>query len=107
MDNSLSEHLVEFVTQIRYEILPRKVIIWTKLCLLDFLGSIYSGANAKPSKILKEITLNLGGNPESTIIGTHEKTISLFAALCNAGAGHVVEMDEIYIEHLFFIQARQ
>ena len=96
MDNSLSEHLVEFVTQIRYEILPRKVIKWTKLCLLDFLGSIYSGANAKPSKILKEITLNLGGNPESTIIGTQEKTISLFAALCNAGAGHVVEMDDLH-----------
>ncbi len=96
MDNSLSAHLVEFVTQIRYEKLPQKVIKWAKLCLLDFLGSIYSGVNAKPSKILKEIALDLGGNPESTIIGTQEKTMSLFAALCNAGAGHVVEMDDLH-----------
>ena len=66
------------------------------MCLLDFLGSIYSGVNAKPSKILKEIALDLGGNPESTIIGTQEKTMSLFAALCNAGAGHVVEMDDLH-----------
>ena len=96
MDKSVSEQLAEFVVHIQFEDLPPSVIERTKMCLLDFLGSIFAGIHTDSIKILVETIKELGGTPESTIIGERAKTSSLLAAFCNAAAGHVIEMDDLH-----------
>lgn len=91
----LSSKLAHFIAKTSYEDLPAEVVEFTKLCMLDWLGSAIAGA-AKPSvQMIDELAKEMGGAEQATLV-TGGKTSVAQAALVNGAASHVVELDDIH-----------
>ncbi|MCK9905628.1 MmgE/PrpD family protein, partial [Frankia sp. Cpl3] len=78
-----------------YADLPGEVIQFTKLCILDWLGSAVAGAAKPPVRMIDELVKELGGTEQATLV-TGGKTSVAHAALVNGAASHVVELDDIH-----------
>jgi 2-methylcitrate dehydratase PrpD len=91
----LSQSLAHFVTNTSYEDLPKDVVEFTKLCILDWYGSALAGKEKPPVQMILRMVEEMGGNPQATMI-TGEKTSVAQAALVNGAASHIVELDDIH-----------
>jgi 2-methylcitrate dehydratase PrpD len=100
-EDTITSRLAGFVRKLAYDDLSSSQVHKIKQFLLDWLGSAYAGQKEPPIKSLLEVVRSLGGNPESTLIPDHSKTMSLFAALVNGASSHVVEMDDLHRESIF------
>lgn len=96
MSNLVTESLARFLARLDYRKLPENVIMTAKLCTLDLIGSIVSGSNKKPAKILVEIVRRFHGLQESTIMMHGFKGTRLNASLANGVMSHIVEMDDFH-----------
>lgn len=63
------DKLTDLILSIGYEDLPPEAIRETKRLILDTLACAYGGFSGEPSKIVRKTVQQLGGNPESTVIG--------------------------------------
>ena len=79
---SASQALGEYIASTKYENLPKEVIEDAKAKIADLLGIALSGAATEASKIIPFCKAN-GGEGESTIWGSGEKTTPAFASLAN------------------------
>jgi 2-methylcitrate dehydratase PrpD len=95
---NLTDDLADFITKTTFKDLPKNVIEHAKLCILDWLGAALAGCQEPPAKIVKTVIEKMGGNPESSIIGSSLKSSCMNAALANGIIGHIVEMDDIHEE---------
>lgn len=93
---TISQRLADFIGKTTYETLPPDVHEMTKLCFLDWLGAAVAGTGALPTEIVIDLVGELGGKEEATLIPTGGRTSSLWAALVNGAAAHVVEMDDVH-----------
>jgi 2-methylcitrate dehydratase PrpD len=91
----LSQSLARFIIDTKYEDLPKEVVEFTKLCILDWLGSALAGEMKPPVRMIHEMVQELGGNPQATLI-TGGKSSIANAALVNGAASHIVELDDIH-----------
>jgi 2-methylcitrate dehydratase PrpD len=91
----VTEKLAGFVAGCRFDDLPKKTARLGKICTLDWIGSALAGSREPPAKIVASILGEIGGNRESTVIGTSTVTSCLNAALANGVAGHSVEFDDL------------
>ncbi|GAB7386460.1 MmgE/PrpD family protein [Bacillaceae bacterium] len=91
----LSAALARFIVGTKYEDLPQNVVEFTKLCILDWLGSALAGKGKPPVQMIKAMIEEMGGSPQSTLV-TGGKSSVLNAALVNGAASHVVELDDIH-----------
>jgi 2-methylcitrate dehydratase len=85
MEN-VTEKLVDLARQIRFDILPAQVVREAGRRLLDALGCMIAGANGATTAAVRQVALVLGGAPESSILGTRERTSCERAALVNGTA---------------------
>lgn len=67
----------------------------TRRYLLDWLGSALGGGGLLPPTMVRDVVRDLGGRPQATILATGERTSAPLAALANAAAAHVLEMDDL------------
>jgi 2-methylcitrate dehydratase PrpD len=95
---NITYDLAEFITRVKFDSLPRDVIKRAKHSILDWLGAALAGSQELPSMIIRRVVEKLGGNPESSVIGTSLKTSCINAALVNGVSGHVLELDDIHEE---------
>ncbi len=93
---TISQRLADFVGKTTYETLPPDVHEMGKLCFLDWLGAAIAGTGALATDIVVDLVGELGGNEEATLIPTGGRTASLWAALVNGAASHVVETDDVH-----------
>jgi len=63
--------------------------------LLDWLGSTLAGGEMRSPAMVRAVVSSLGGNAQATILATGERTSAPLAALANAAASHVLEMDDL------------
>lgn len=91
----LSHSLAGFIRGVDYHDLPEEVVEFTKLCILDWLGSAVAGKEKPPVKAITELILEMGGNPQSTTV-TGNTTSVAQAAFVNGAASHIVELDDIH-----------
>ncbi|MDQ0340774.1 2-methylcitrate dehydratase PrpD [Caldalkalibacillus uzonensis] len=91
----LSQSLASFIHRTKYEYLEEDVVQFTKLCILDWLGSALAGSHYKPVQILKAFIDEMGGNPQASLV-TGGKTSVYQAALVNGASSHMVELDDIH-----------
>ncbi|MEW9673739.1 MmgE/PrpD family protein [Ammoniphilus sp. 3BR4] len=91
----LSQSLAEYIVKTEYEHLPKNVVEFTKVCILDWLGSAIAGKEKLPIQIMDDMVKEIGGNPQSTLI-TGGRTSITQAALVNGAASHIVELDDIH-----------
>lgn len=92
---SLSQKLARYILATEYENLPKDVVEFTKLCILDYFGSAFSGTETKPVKIIDEMVRELGGTPQATLV-TGGKTSVTNAALVNGASSHISELDDVH-----------
>ncbi len=96
----VTEDLANFIIETEYDHFPHHVVEHTKLCVLDWLGAAFAGCEAPSARIVQTLVRELGGNHESTVIGTKFKTSLINAALANGVMGHAVELDDIHAESI-------
>ena len=101
MTATIAEQLATFTELLDAKALPEDVRRMARWCVLDWFGSALAGAKAKPTAILLDVARELGGRPEATLLPDGSKTSAPLAALVNAGASHVVEMDDVHRQAVF------
>jgi 2-methylcitrate dehydratase PrpD len=67
----------------------------TRRYLVDWLGSTLGGGELHPPTLLRGVVESLGGAPQATVLATGARTSAPLAALANAAAAHVLEMDDL------------
>jgi len=63
--------------------------------LLDWLGSAHAGGELEPPRMVQAVAEELGGTPQATVLASGERSSAPLAALVNAAASHVLEMDDL------------
>lgn len=91
----LSRLLSDFIHTTSFSRLPDEVVEFTKLCVLDYLGSALAGAKEKPVQIIDRYVKEMGGEPHSTLFIGGKSSVAN-AAMVNGAAGHVLELDDIH-----------
>jgi 2-methylcitrate dehydratase PrpD len=84
--------LAEFVVQAR---VPEAVRRTTGRYVLDWLGSTLGGSSMQPPSIVRSVVEELGGAPVASVLGSTLRISAPLAALANAAASHVLEMDDL------------
>ncbi len=96
MGKSISRTIAEFVVELKYEDIPKKVIETAKKFLYDSIGCAYGGLQTKDVNILYNIYKRMGGAQESTIIGLGYKLPAVNTTLINSLAIRALDYNDIY-----------
>ncbi len=95
-DISFTEQLADFVLSVRYDDLPKEIVVQTKLCLVDLLGCVIGASNSPEASIMRSLVAEENSTPQARIPGTNEKASMLNTALATGYIGHIFEMDDVY-----------
>ncbi|MBI4735501.1 MAG: MmgE/PrpD family protein [candidate division NC10 bacterium] len=93
---TISERMAAFIFDTDSDALSADALTMAKLCVLDWLGSVYAGKGSRPAVAILLVAKSLGGNPEATLLPDGSQSSAYMAALVNAAASHVVEMDDLH-----------
>jgi len=74
---------------------PERVRVATRRYLLDWLGSTLAGGELRPPGLVREVVRSLGGGSQATVLADGLRTSAPLAAMANAAAAHVLEMDDL------------
>ena len=95
-DTFVTQEAAAFTVGLKFHDLPAGALRIAKRCVLtDGLGFILAGSDQTCTAIIQRQSLNLGKNPEATVLGA--KPIKLpapLAALVNGTAGHAMDWDD-------------
>lgn len=91
--------LADFVVRTSFDDIPKNAIHQTKRLILDTLGCAISGSVTKESKIVLDLILELGGQPQSTLIGDKHRTSSAHASYVNAKTANILDFDECLLNY--------
>ena len=96
---SLSAQFAERLTAFRLKDVPKDVVRHAKLLLLDTLGAMLAASNPKYSatRILVEYARQVGGRPESSLVGQRIKTSCVNAALVNGTLGYYCDIEPHHV----------
>jgi 2-methylcitrate dehydratase PrpD len=92
--DELTKEVAAFVVNTNYRDLPSEVVRLTKRTLLDGIGVTLAGSSEPVSVIARKYLDNMGGKPESTVIGTKLRIPASGAALANGISGHAQDFDD-------------
>jgi 2-methylcitrate dehydratase PrpD len=98
LKETIAEKIAGITVETQYEDLPKDVAEKSKRFILDLLGCTLGAKDIQSSKIMTQVMSNLGGAPQSTVIGYSHKTSAPLAAMINATTGHAFDMDDDHRE---------
>lgn len=75
--------------------LPESPMNEMRRLLLDYLGVALSGSQSESGEIVGRVMSSLGGEPQSTVIGSGQKIPAVHAAFANAVSEHSIELDDV------------
>jgi 2-methylcitrate dehydratase PrpD len=95
----LSTQFAECLAAFRLEEVPKVVVAHAKLLLLDTLGAMLAASNPKYSgtRVLMEYARQVGGRPESSLVGQRGKTSCINAALVNGTLGYYCDIEPHHV----------
>ncbi len=99
MSKSYTQTLASFAAETGFKDLPQEVVEASKRLIMDTVGNTVGGSSTDLGRISVALKRDLGGNPESTILVTGDKTSCTSAAYANAAMASALCADE----HLFKI----
>ena len=94
LNSSVAEQLAEFSVGTTIDDIPEDVIAMAKVGILDCLGVTLAGSAKAASRKIQSYVRDIGGHPQSTVIGVALKTSAPSAALANGYAAHVLDFDD-------------
>lgn len=93
-ENTLAMEWADFIIGTNYDNLPPNVAHYVKRNILNNLGCVLGGKGVKSSDVVVEVVSELGGKPESSVLGYKMKTSCANAAFANAIVGYALEMND-------------
>ena len=95
--SSATRKLCEFLSAIRYEDIPRDVVLRTEDLFLDWMASALAGKDARPTRVMEQFGAEMGpADGAAEILVSRKRTSPVFAALINGAASHFVEQDDLH-----------
>lgn len=91
----VTDALLDFAQNTRFEDLPAEVIHELKRVLIDGIGNALGGISSDKGKLGISFAKKSGGNPEATLIGVGGKYSTAVAAFANAELLNGLDMDPI------------
>ncbi len=91
----IEEKVAQFIVETKDSELPAEAIRWAKIGSFDCLGVTLAGAASPPSKIITRFIRELGGKPETTVVGTGLRTNCTLGALANGTLAHALDYDDV------------
>jgi len=91
----ITEDLIQFIVDTRYEDLPEEVVKEAKRGLLDSIGCAVGGIATEKGKIAVALARRLGGKEESTLIGLGDRVSCANAAFANGELLNSLDYDAI------------
>ncbi|PWU25174.1 MAG: MmgE/PrpD family protein [Candidatus Rokuibacteriota bacterium] len=97
--SGVSWQLADRIASFRYEGLAPSVVAQAKLCLLDTLGAmlVASAPRYPAGRIIMKFVREMGGAPESSLIGQERKTSCVNAALANATLAYYCDVEPHHV----------
>lgn len=97
-----SADLAAFASGLNFEDLPAPVVTRGVELFVDWAGSAFSGRGQRPIASLERFAAAMGpADGRAEILTARRMTSPLFAALCNAGASHISEQDDVHNGSVF------
>jgi 2-methylcitrate dehydratase PrpD len=96
---SVTEQLANFLVKTRFEDIPEEARVLSKGFFLDCLGTTIAGYEEEAGRIITKFIEEMGGTPESRLVGSGLLTSSLNAALANGTMAHVLDFDDTGFSH--------
>ena len=106
MATGITNALVDYAQNLKYEDIPPDVLERTKQMLLDFLGVAYGGLRTGESSgpiIDGVLDLSAGAAGESAVVGRPERLPAHYAALLNATFAHSMDFDDTHRDAVIHI----
>lgn len=91
----VSEALVRFASELRYEDLPADVVHAAKRLLVDSVGCALAGWQTRKGTRAAGLMINMGGEPHSLVIGTRRRISPTGASFANAELMNALDFDAI------------
>jgi 2-methylcitrate dehydratase PrpD len=93
-----TQALAAHASGLSYEALPPALVDLIKQCVLDTLGVIVGASGiAEEGRIVADYVRELGGKPESTLLGFGGKVPAPWAVFVNGSLGHMLDYDDVGI----------
>jgi len=93
---SVTQTLVDFVIDLKYDHLPSEVIETAKLCLLDSLGCGLGGYRTELGRVIVEQVKETGGVRQASLLGDGTKIPCTQAAFANSAMINALDYDETF-----------
>lgn len=88
--------LARHAATLEYDALPAELVDMIKQCVLDTLGVAVGASTLAPEgKIVADYVRDLGGKPESTLLGFGGKAPAAWAVFVNGSLGHMLDYDDL------------
>ncbi len=95
-EKSIARQMAEFAVGLKYEDLPKNVIDTVKRFLYDSIGCAYGSMGTHDVKSMLEIYREMGGKPESKVIGFGDELPAVSTALVNSLMIRALDFNDIY-----------
>ena len=96
LEKNISRQCANFITTVSFKDLDPETVSVAKKCLVDWLGCVLGGSSTPAAGIIGDIVQEMGGNPQSTLIGSFNKATCLQASMVNAYNCHILEIDDVH-----------
>jgi 2-methylcitrate dehydratase PrpD len=96
--------LAAHAARLPFEALPPALVELTKQCVLDTLGVTIGASRLAPeARIIADYVNDLGGRPESTVLGFGGKAPASWAVFANGSLGHMLDYDDLGGGHVSIV----
>ena len=95
-EKSIARQIAEFAVGLKYEDLPQEVVETVKRFLYDSIGCAYGSMGTHDVKTMLEIYREMGGKPESKVIGFGDELPAVSTALINSLMIRALDFNDIY-----------
>lgn len=92
----VTRQLAAYVVNTSFEGLPVHVVESAKMTVLDSITCALGGHFTPAGKIIVPVVQELGGSPESSILGTTSKTNILLASMTNSMLANALDYDDYF-----------
>ena len=93
--------LARHAATLAFDALPPAMVELTKQCVLDTLGVCLGATTLAPeARIVTDYVHDLGGKPESSVLGFGGKAPAPWAVFVNGSLGHMLDYDDTGAAHI-------
>src|SRR5213595_3849942 len=96
MTRDLCFEFAQYAANTQFESLPHSAVAAAKKSILDILGVILASSGLEPAvQGVVDLVHEIGGRPESTVLGFPGRAPAGWAAFANGAMAHCLDFDDV------------